>query len=278
MSDVVTVDIVGGVADVRLNRPEVMNALNDDLFAALIDVGQSLRAEPTLRAVVLSGEGRGFCGGLDKSSFAAQTSGAALVPATSDGDPQRWGDLGVEGLLLGRGQKAVWVWRLVEVPVIAAIHGAAVGAGLQVALGADLRFVTPDAKLGVLEINWGLVPDMGGTQLLPPLVGLDHARDLIYSGRIVDGREGLRLGLVTELFDDPLAAARNYARQIASRNPQAIRNAKALTSMAQQVSPESLLAERKAMWATIGTDNQVEAVRANLERRAPRFVDGADGG
>ncbi len=273
MTDVVLADIADGIADVRLNRPAVMNALNDDLFAALIDVGQSLRAAPTLRAVVLSGEGRGFCGGLDRSSFAAQTSGGALLPATTDGDPQRWGDLGVEGLRLGRGQKAVWVWRLIEVPVIAAIHGAAVGAGLQLALGADLRFATKDAKLGVLEINWGLVPDMGGTQLLPMLTGLDRARDLIYSGRVIDGQEGHRLGLVTALFDDPREAARDYARELASKNPQAIRNAKALTSMSQQVSPANLLAERKAMWATIGTPNQVEAVRANLDGRQPRFLD-----
>jgi enoyl-CoA hydratase/carnithine racemase len=273
MSDVVIVEITDGVADVRLNRPEVMNALNDDLFAAVIEVGQSLRADPTLRAVVLSGEGRGFCGGLDKSSFAAQTSGGSLVPSTTDGDPHRWGDLGVEGLRLGRGQKAVWVWRLIEVPVIAAIHGAAVGAGLQLALGADLRFATPAAKLGVLEINWGLIPDMGGTQLLPALIGIDHARDLIYSGRIVTGEEASRLGLVTTLFDDPLAAARDCAREIASRNPQAIRNAKALTAMSQPVRPECLLAEREAMWATIGTPNQVEAVTANLEGRAPRFAD-----
>lgn len=273
MSDVVSVTITGGVADVRLNRPEAMNAFNDDLFEGLIEVGQSLRAEPGLRAVVLSGEGRGFCAGLDKSSFAGQTSGAALLPATSDGDPNRWGDLGVAGLLLGRGQKAVWVWRLIEVPVIAAIHGAAVGAGLQLALGADLRYATPTTKFAVGEINWGLIPDMGGTQLLPPLIGIDHARDLIYSGRTITGDEAHRLGLVTAVFDDPLAAARDWARHIATRNPHAVRNAKALTALAQPVDPAALLGERKAMWATIGTANQVEAVKANLERRAPQFKD-----
>jgi enoyl-CoA hydratase/carnithine racemase len=115
MPGAVRVEVIDGIADVRLNRPEAMNAFNDDLFEGLIEVGQALRSTPYLRAVVLSGEGRGFCAGLDKSSFAAQTSGAALVPGTSDGDPNRWGDLGVEGLRLGRGQKAVWVWRLIEV-------------------------------------------------------------------------------------------------------------------------------------------------------------------
>jgi enoyl-CoA hydratase/carnithine racemase len=270
MSEVVSVEISDGVADVRLNRPEVLNAFNDDLFEGLIEVGQALRSDDGLRAVVLSGEGRGFCAGLDKSSFAAQTSGTALIPMGSDGDPNRWGDLGVEGLRLGRGQKAVWVWRLIEVPVIAAIHGAAVGAGLQLALGADLRYATPTAKFAVAEINWGLSPDMGGTQLLPPLIGVDRARDLIYSGRMISGDEALHMGLVTALFDDPLSAARDWARHVATRNPQAIRNAKALTAMAQSVSPEALVAERKAMWETIGTPNQLEAVRANLERRSLR--------
>jgi enoyl-CoA hydratase/carnithine racemase len=273
MSDAVLVDITDGVADVRLNRPEAMNALNDDLFAALIDTGQSLRSEPGLRAVVLSGEGRGFCAGLDTLSFAGQTSGARLVPADVDGDPNRSGDLGVDGLLLGRGQKAVWVWRLIPVPVIAALHGAAVGGGLQVALGADLRYATADAKLGLLEINWGLVADMGGTQLLPALIGLDHARDLIYSGRTVTGAEAAALGLVTAVFDDPLSAAKDYARQIAARNPQAIRNAKALTAAAVPIVPANLLAERAAMRETTGSPNQVEAVRARIERRSPRFED-----
>jgi len=272
MSDVVSVTIADGIADVRLNRPEAMNAFNDDLFEGLIEVGQALRSDRGLWAVILSGEGRGFCAGLDKSSFAAQTSGTALISASSDGDPNRWGDLGVEGLLLGRGQKAVWVWRLIEVPVIAAIHGAAVGAGLQLALGADLRYATPTTKFAVAEINWGLIPDMGGTQLLPPLIGIDHARDLIYSGRMVTGDEALRLGLVTALFDDPLAAAWDWARHLATRNPHAIRNAKALTALAQPVSSDALVAERRAMWATIGTANQIEAVSANLKHRPPRFV------
>ncbi|WP_234825530.1 MULTISPECIES: crotonase/enoyl-CoA hydratase family protein [Mycolicibacter] len=269
----VLVDVADGVADVRLNRPEVMNAFNDELFEALIEAGQSLRSRPDLRAVVLSGEGRGFCAGLDRTSFAGQKSGGSLIPADADGDPQRWGDLGVEGLLLGRGQKAVWVWRLIEVPVIAAVHGAAIGAGLQLALGADIRYATGDAKLAAGEINWGLVPDMGGTQLLPALIGLDHARDLIYSGRTVRGDEAARLGLVTAVFDDPLTAATDFARNVAARNPQAIRNAKALTAAAVPVASANLRAERRAMWETIGTPNQLEAVQANIERREPRFVD-----
>jgi len=272
MSDVALVEVIDGVADVRLNRPHVMNAFNDDMFEALIGVGQSLRARTGLRAVVLSGEGRGFCAGLDKASFAAQTSGTSLVPHTTDGDPNRRGDLGVEGLFLGRGQKAVWVWRLIEVPVIAAIHGAAVGAGLQLALGADLRYATPTTKFAVGEINWGLIPDMGGTQLLPPLIGVDHARDLIYSGRTITGDDAERLGLVTALFEDPLAAAHDWARTVASRNPHAIRNAKALTALAQPVRAEALVAERKAMRQIIGSENQIEAVHANLESRVPRFT------
>lgn len=273
MPDAVVVEVSDGIAEVRLNRPEVMNAFNDDLFEGLIEVGEALRNDAGLRAVVMSGEGRGFCAGLDTSKFAGQTSGASLLSANSDGDPHRTGDLGVDGLLLARGQKAIWVWRLIEVPVIAAIHGAVVGAGLQLALGADLRYATAATKFAVGEINWGLTPDMCGTQLLPPLIGLDRARDLIYSGRTITGEEALRIGLVTALFDDPLAAAQDWARHVATRNPQSIRNAKRLTGLAQPVSPEALVAERSSMWATIGTPNQLEAVRANMERRPPNFAD-----
>jgi enoyl-CoA hydratase/carnithine racemase len=272
MSDVVSVVVADGVADVRLNRPEVLNAFNDDLFEGIIEVGQALRADAGLRAVVISGEGRAFCAGLDKSKFAAQTSGAPLLQGTSDGDPNRWGDLGVEGLRLARGQKAVWIWRLIEVPVIAAIHGAAVGAGLQLAFGADLRYATPATKFAVGEINWGLIPDMCGTQLLPQLIGLDRARDLVYSGRMITGEDAERIGLVTALFDDPITAARDWARHVATRNPQSIRNAKALTALAHPVSVDALVGERTAMWATIGSPNQIEAVRANIERRPPRFT------
>jgi enoyl-CoA hydratase/carnithine racemase len=272
MTDVVSVVVEDGVADVRLNRPEVLNAFNDEMFEGLIEVGQALRADAGLRVVVLSGEGRAFCAGLDKSKFAAQTSGTPLLKGTSDGDPNRWGDLGVEGLRLARGQKAVWIWKLIEVPVIAAIHGAAVGAGLQLALGADLRYATPATKFAVGEINWGLIPDMCGTQLLPQLIGLDHARDLIYSGRTITGDDALRLGLVTALFDDPHAAALDWARHVATRNPASIRNAKALTAMAHPVNRDALVGERTAMWATVGSPNQIEAVQANLERRPPRFT------
>ncbi len=272
MSDVALVEVTDGVADVRLNRPHVLNAFNDDMFEALIDVGQSLCTKPGLRAVVLSGAGRGFCAGLDKANFVAQSSGTSLIPHT-DHDPNRHAGLEVEGLPLGRGQKAVWVWRLIEVPVIAAIHGAAVGAGLQLALGADLRYATPTTKFAVGEINWGLIPDMGGTQLLPPLIGLDHARDLIYSGRTITGDTAARLGLVTALFEDPLAAAREWAHMVASRNPHAIRKAKALTALTQQPSAEGLRAERTVMRETMGSDNQIEAVRANLEGRTPQFTE-----
>ncbi|MEV5559259.1 crotonase/enoyl-CoA hydratase family protein [Nonomuraea wenchangensis] len=277
MADVLQVERRDAVTVVRLNRPEKMNALDDELIETLIETGRSLARDPGVRAVVLCGNGPGFCGGLDTAKFAAQRDGAALVPEHADGPADRWGDLGVEGLRLGRGQQAVWVWKLLPVPVVVAVHGAAVGAGLQLALAGDVRFAGPDAKLGALEIRWGIMPDMGGTQLLPGLIGLDRARDLIYTGRVVRGDEAGRWGLVTHVADDPLESALRYADAIAEKNPHAIRNGKALTALAEQVSREGLVAERRAMWATVGSPNQLEAVRAAVERRPAVFADWAPG-
>lgn len=272
MSDTLIVERDGPVAIVRLNRPQTVNALTSELFAALVAAAQGLSADPSVRAVVLCGSGRGFCGGLDTSGFAGQAEGGDLLPSTTDGPADR-ADLGVPGLRLGRGQKAVWAFRLVPVPVIVALHGAAVGGGLQLALGGDIRIAAPDARLGLLEVRWGFVPDMGATQLLPPLIGLDRTRDLIYSGRVLSGDEAHTIGLVTHLAADPIAAATEYAAAVASRNPHAIRQAKALTALAETITNEALVDERRAMRATIGSPNQIEAVRAALGERQPTFAD-----
>ena len=223
MSDRVICRIDAGVADVRLNRPDKLNALDMAMFAALGEVGDALRADRSVRAVVLSGEGRGFCAGLDLSVFGSSAP-AAGAPAGA----------GVGALLGGRGdgridnraQHAAWVWHEMEVPVIAAVHGVALGGGLQIALGADLRLVAPDARLSVLEVRWGLVPDMTGTRTLPRLVGLDVAKELTWTGRMVDGDEAVRMGLATRVGDNPLDAGLALAHELAGQSPQAIRAAK----------------------------------------------------
>jgi enoyl-CoA hydratase/carnithine racemase len=262
----VTVEISDGVADVRLARPEKRNALDPAMFAALVTAGEGLKSEPGVRAVVLSGEGPDFCAGLDFGAFQAMRDGERLS-LQADLPP---GD----GPARAAGQRAAFVWAEVPVPVIAAVTGNALGGGLQIALGADIRIVAPDARLSVLEIRWGLVPDMTGSQLLPELVGRDVAKELTFSGRIVSGTEAVALGLATRADPDPLKAALELARAVAGRSPHAIRAAKRLLDLAGRVDLETgFAAEQEEIGALIGSQNQAEAVAAEFERRPPRFTD-----
>ncbi len=276
MTERVRISIRDGVADVRLNRPDKLNALDGPMFEALIESGLDLETRSELRAVVLSGEGRAFCAGLDFSSFAAMSQARA-----SDDGSGAGGDSPARGLLAlsnggpaTRAQHAAWVWTELPVPVIAAVHGVAFGGGLQIALAADLRFVAPDARLSVMEIKWGLIPDMTVTQSLRRLVRLDVAKELTFSGRVVSGNEAAELGLVTQLSDTPLDAALELAREIATKSPDAIRAGKQLLDRAGLVPvEEGLRLEAKWQASLLGKPNQREAVRANLEKREPRFAD-----
>jgi enoyl-CoA hydratase/carnithine racemase len=215
MQNRVTVSLAGGVADVRLSRPDKMNALDGAMFEALVATGRGLRSERGLRAVVLSGEGRAFCAGLDVSSFGAGGGGRSLLERSGP-SPANFA------------QSAAWVWAELPVPVIAAVHGVAYGGGLQIALAADIRFVAPDARLSVMEIKWGLIPDMTGSQTLRRLVRLDVAKELTYTGRVISGTEAAALGLATHVSDTPREAALELAREIASKSPTAIRAGKQL--------------------------------------------------
>lgn len=252
-----------GVAEVALARPEKMNALDPAMFAAIVDAIARLRADARVRAVVLHGEGRAFCAGLDKSSL----QGIAGTPGGGVGDlvPRTHG-------LANGWQQVAWGWRELPVPVFAAVHGVAFGGGLQVALGADVRCVHPETKLSVMEIKWGLVPDMAGCVLLTELVRADVARELTFTGRVVSGAEAVALGLATRLSEDPLADARAMARQVAASNPDAIRAAKRLFNTATPVdAARVLVAEAFEQQRLIGSPNQREAVQAGLENRAPMF-------
>jgi enoyl-CoA hydratase/carnithine racemase len=260
-NDRVIVSVHGGVADVRLNRPQKLNALDLAMFDGLIAAGRRLAADSGVRAVVLSGEGRAFCAGLDFKSFMSGGSGADLLAPEA-------------GSLANRAQRAAWVWQEVPVPVIAAISGVAFGGGLQIALGADIRYATPDAELSVMEIRWGLIPDMSGTQTLRRLVRLDVAKELTFTGRVVSGIEAQALGLVTRVTEAPRDAALELAREIASKSPHAIRAAKKLLNASGVVPVEQGLAlEAELQRGLLGSTNQLEAVMANLEKRAPAFKD-----
>jgi enoyl-CoA hydratase/carnithine racemase len=270
LSDRVTIKVEDGVADVRLNRPDKLNAVDGRMFRALAEAGALLAGDRSVRVVVLSGEGRSFCAGLDLGSFQAMA--GAPDP---DADGGGLGGLGAtEGRIANAGQQAAYTWTELPQPVIAAITGHALGAGFQIAMATDIRIVAPDAKFSVMEIRWGLVPDMTGTQMLPRLVGLDVAKELTLTGRMVSGEEALALGLATRVADDPRAAAMELAREIASKNPAATRGAKALLNMAGQVPlAEGFAAEARTMGSLIGSKNNVEAVNAYFEKRDPVFED-----
>lgn len=276
MSDRISVSIDDGVADVRLTRADKMNALDDAMFEALITTGQELAANPDVRCIVISGEGRAFCAGLDMGNFgkmadakpeeAAPTGGAGRLEQRTHG-------------ISNRPQYAVRVWREMPVPVIAAVHGVAFGGGFQVILGADMRYVAPDTKLSIMEIRWGLVPDMAGTQIMRHLAREDIVRELTYTGRVFSGEEALEYGFATRVEADPLAAALSTAREIASKSPSAIEASKRLLNAAVYASEEEgLVLESVEQDALIGSANQTEAVLSQLEKRDANYAPARDAG
>lgn len=261
-----------GVADVRLDRADKMNALDPAMFAGLIEASDLLAKDTSLRAVVLSGEGRSFCAGLDFTSFQAMGDRADAAEQSGDTEPPITDSM--DGRITHRGQQAVYGWTDLPVPVIAALRGHALGGGIQLALGADIRIAAPDTKMSVLEIRWGLVPDMTGTQALINLVGLDVAKELTWSGRMVGAEEALELGLVTKIADDPHAEAMAMATDIAKKSPHAIRAGKRIFNQASKLSvAEGFAMERQEIGRLIGSPNQGESVKAFFEKRDPVFAD-----
>jgi enoyl-CoA hydratase/carnithine racemase len=262
MSDRVVISREGGIAHVRLNRPDKLNALDYDMFVGLAEAGKSLMDDKSVRAVVLSGEGRAFCAGLDVSGmFALGQQGADLFGEDPDSPANR-------------AQRACWIWRELPMPVIAAVHGYAFGGGLQVALGADIRIISRDCRLSVMEIKWGLIPDMTGTQSLRNLVRLDIAKELVFTGRIVGAEEAIRIGLATEIAEEPIKHGLAIAQEIAQRSPTAIRAGKKLMNASVELSvADGLALEADLQKSLIGSANQMEAIRANMAKETPNFED-----
>src|SRR5258706_4700838 len=269
MTEGIKVTMEKGVADVQMIRADKMNALDDAMFTALVETGERLKEDKGVRAVVLSGEGRAFCAGLDMGNFGKMASGERRE-RNADGlvaTPRTPGGA-------NRAQHAVMVWRAIPLPRIAAVHGVAFGGGFQLALGADIRFIAPDTRLAVLEIKWGLVPDMAGLVLLRGIVRDDIARELTFTGRVFSGEEALKLGIATRVCADPRVEAMALATEIATKSPDAVRAGKRLFNLAADADQRAiLLAESKEQTALIGSPNQIEAVMANMQKRAPAFAD-----
>lgn len=251
-----------GVAQVRFTRADKMNALDHLQFDSIIEAGRALHKMKGARVVVLSGEGRAFCAGLDLSNFARQPS-----PDEPELTERTHGNA-------NRPQQAALLWRKLPMPVIAAIHGVCFGGGLQIASGADIRIVHPETRMSIMELKWGLVPDMGGYALWRGLIRDDVLRELVYTNREFSGEEAQTLGLATHVAGDPLAKATEIANEIANRNPHAIRAAKRLhAGMVERGTDAILLEESIEQHAIMRTKNQVEAVMAGMEKRAPSFDD-----
>jgi len=263
MTERVEISVADHVAIVTLNRPDKHNAVDLGMFEALANAGNQLAEDRTVRAVVLEGAGASFCAGVDLDIFRQSDSpigGTAMSPG--------------ENTPANFFQRAAYVWREIPVPVICAIHGIAYGAGLQIALGADLRYATADSRLSVMEIKWGIIPDMAISTTLRGLMATDKIKELAWTGRIVQGEEACALGLVTAVHENPSQVARDTAQIIASKSPDAIRAIKTLFDESEELTAEQALQlEARLQLSLLGKPNQVEAVTANLEKRSPDFED-----
>lgn len=260
MEQRVTITVADGIADVRLNRADKMNALDPAMFAGLNEAIERLATMREVRVAVLSGEGRAFCAGLDMASMAGGGSGTDLS-SRSHG-------------LTNAAQHVAWGWRELPMPVIAAVHGVAMGGGFQLLSGADIRIVHPATRMSIRETYWGLVPDMAGVALWRTLARDDVLRELTYTAREFSGADALGYGFATRLDENPQAAAMALAREIAGRNPDAVRASKRLYNIAADADAATVLrAESAEQIALMRSPNQVEAVRANMEKRPPVFSD-----
>ncbi len=259
MNDRVTTTITNQIAGVRLNRADKMNAIDPAMFSEIGAAIDALADRKDVRCVVLSGEGKAFCAGLDMASMAAGGSGTGA-------------DRNAQGSILP--QHVTWGWRNLPMPVIAAVHGVAFGGGFQIMSGADIRIAAPGTRFAIREIYWGLVPDMAGFAIWRGLVRDDVLRELVYTAREFDADEALHHGFITRIADDPHAAAMEMATAIAARSPHAIRGAKRLCNMAHDTDPRTMLeAETHEQMAVIGKPNMMEAVAANMSKRAAVFAD-----
>jgi enoyl-CoA hydratase/carnithine racemase len=258
----VRVEVADHIATVTLTRPDKHNALDVPMFEQIIGAAESVASRPGVRVVVIHGDGPSFCSGLDVVSIMAAGNGLDGLTDRARGEVPNWF------------QRVAYTWIELPVPVIAAVHGNCFGGGLQIVLGADIRIAAPDARLSVMEVKWGLVPDMSITRTLPRLVAIDVAKELTFTGRVFDGAEAAALGVVTRVAADPLAAARALAAEIAARSPDAVRAAKRLYDESWTGDAEQTLAlEASLQLGLIGSPNQLAAVAAGFSKEPAEFAD-----
>jgi enoyl-CoA hydratase/carnithine racemase len=252
----VTCTIEDGIAHVRLDRPEKLNALTLDILDDLVATTKLLRKDKDLRAVIVSGEGDAFCAGLDFGTVMRNPAGVAraFIPHPFRGT--------------NKFQEAPWGFRRIPVPVIAAVHGHCLGGGLQIALAADFRIATPDSRWSVLEGKWGLIPDMSGIQALKEVVGMDQAKLLTMTAEIFDGSRAHELGIVTKLDNDPVAGARRLAEELTQKSPDALAAAKRLFNDTWSASPRRTFARERFEQAFLLAARNTKAAREAAFKKA----------
>jgi len=252
------------VAEVILNRPDKMNALDMPMFDAIIKAGEELNQDKSIRAIVLRGEGHVFCAGMDTANFNMDPNSEVNK---TDLEERTFG-------IANKFQKVGWVWRECQVPVIAAVEKVAFGGGLQIMLGADIKYIHPATQLSIMEMKWGLIPDMAGTQLMRQQIRLDIFKELTFTNRLFTAQEAVAYGFATHLSDDPIKAAIDMANEIATKSPSAIVQAKHVLNKAVYLNEaDGLMLESKAQKAIIKQHNQVEAIFAAMQKRNGDFKD-----
>lgn len=267
INDRVELSVENHIAHVQLSREDKMNALDEPLLKGLLEAAATIKNDNSVRVVVISGKGKAFCAGLDMMNFAALLDPNGDKSVTSNLSERTHG-------IANEIQYVAWAWRELAVPVIAAVHGVCVGGGLQIALAADMRYAAPDARFSILEMRWGIIPDMSSTQLMRHHVPEDAIRELTYTARMFDVEEAREYSFVTKIVDDPVAHAFSVAEQIVKRNPHAVRASKRILNEANYVSAaEGLLMESQEQDKIMGTANQLEAVMSEMEKRPAKFID-----
>lgn len=252
----VELEFMDEVAVVRLNRPDKHNSIDGELLLELINCAKLLLNEQDIRAVILTGNGPSFCSGMDLKGIMSGSLLKKLMAILPLWKPST-----------NRYQAVSLVWRDLSVPVIAAIHGNCFGAGLQIALGADIRIASPQAKLSVMESSWGLVPDMGGTVTMRELIPKDVAMELTLTGRVLEAQQAQELGLVTHIAEPPFEAAMQICREIKQQSPDAVAAGKRLLHGAWNVSASNALSlERLWQRRVIGKRNQQIAVERRIKK------------
>lgn len=273
INDRIELNVSNHIAHVRFARGQKMNALDEKMFSAIHELDNHLRADSSIRAVVVSGDGGNFCAGLDKSNFESMLAQGGDHSSAEEATTLSDLETRTHGIANGP-QYAVWMWRQLPMPVIAAIEGVAFGGGLQIALGADFRFAAPDSKFSIMELKWGIIPDMSSTQIMRHLVRDDVIRELTYTARVFDAQQALQWGFISSIHDDPIKHALDVAQEVVQRNPHAVRAAKKVIEQSYYLDQaQGLIMESVEQDKLMGKANQIEAVMSVMQGRQPKYQD-----